>query len=155
MDAIPCREDQDVSHKSVANVVGEVCDPNMLGGLDGLTLFCRLCTIPLVCAGRDGCLLGIGETALEGVPDDIEEASSKDIFEEWASLTEVLSLSCETKRRFRGRKVAELDLDVAASDSVFMAAEAHIGLLSKVVTYGMLCTYRGRLRDCSSIFRVQ
>ena len=80
LDAIPCSEDQDVSHRPVANVVGEVCDPNRLGLRGGLMLFCCLCTFPLVCAGRDGYLPGIGETALEGVPDDVDEASSRDVF---------------------------------------------------------------------------
>lgn len=87
-------------------------------------LFCCLCTSLLVCAGREGCLLGIGETALGGVPDDIDEDSSRDVFVEQISLTDVPSLSSEIKRRFRGRKVAELDLEVVAGDSAFMAAEA-------------------------------
>lgn len=60
-------------------------------------------------------------------------------------MADVISSSCEIKRRFRGRKVAELDLEVVAGDSVFMAAEAHVGLLIKVVAYDMLCSYGGRL----------
>lgn len=98
------------------NIDGEVCDSNRLGLLGGLMLFCCLCTSLLVCAGREGCLLGIGETALEGVPDDIDEDSSRDMFVEEISLTDVPSLSSEIKRRFRGRNVA--------GDSAFMAAEA-------------------------------
>ena len=40
-----------------------------------------LCTFLLVCAERDGYLVGIEETAL-GVPNDVDEASNRDVFVE-------------------------------------------------------------------------
>ena len=129
-DAIPCSEDQDVSQRSAAKFEGAACNANTLEGVELRLLLCCRCTLLLSCAGRDGSLLGIGETALEGAGDNEDGASYPNVFVSLLWLTDTFSSSYEIRRRFRGRKVAEVDVDVVACGSVFMAAEAHVGLSS-------------------------
>lgn len=73
--------------------------------------------------GHDGCLLGIGDTVLEMVGDGGGGASAREVLE---SIVGVVSLSCDVRRRFRGRNVVEL---VTEEGAAFMATEGPPGLV--------------------------
>ena len=65
LEAMPCNEDHDVPHKPVANVEGVACDPRTSDSPFNL-LFIRGDSKPLLDdRDREGCLLGMGEGALE------------------------------------------------------------------------------------------
>ena len=64
-DAMPCNEDHDVPHKPVANVEGVACVPAAPESQFDLFLLRVISRSLLDDAEREGCLLGIGEGALE------------------------------------------------------------------------------------------
>lgn len=87
----------------------------------------------LGCTGREGCRLGTGDTAREDDEDD-PGTSNRDGFRELILLTDRVSSSSETCRRFRGRRKAGFLVEVVAGVSLFMASEAQIGLCKRKAT---------------------
>ena len=65
LDAMPCNEDHDVPHKPPTNVEGAACGPATPGPPFDLLLHRGFSNSLLDNAEREGCLLGIGEGALE------------------------------------------------------------------------------------------
>ena len=70
-------------------------------------------------------MLGIGEAALEESSDEAMELSGVVREETLFSGGSVWS-STEMRRRFRGRKVVELLVEVVVGNSVFIATKAHV-----------------------------
>lgn len=58
LEAIPCNDDHDVSHRPVARVLGD-CDPNRFGDL--VPVFLILSESRVAAEALEGYLLGIGE----------------------------------------------------------------------------------------------
>jgi len=65
LDAMPCNEDHDVPHKPDTKVEGVAWDPRTLAPPYNLLLVRGFSKFLLDDAEREGCLLGIGEGALE------------------------------------------------------------------------------------------
>lgn len=124
-EAMPCKEDQDVPQSDVPNAECVEDVVVVLGLSQGLPLLEDLSLFTLE-TGREGCLLGIGDTALEDNAVQVDEPY-------WAiagtevnwSLKPVPS-SAEAKRRLRGRSVVDVLVEVGLG---FIAARAAVRAL--------------------------
>jgi len=121
-EAIPCNEVHDDSHRPVAGVDRDGCDPPSPKPLSDLLLHCAASGVRALEVDLDGWVEGKGDTVLE--------LRKVDIAESWNSVPEGEPLSTvsnsssmEIRRRFLGRRVADV---LAPWRWVFMAVEANV-----------------------------
>lgn len=120
LEAIPCKEVHDDSQKLAENGAGPACKPNRLGDPKVEELLLDPTVSRRGVTVLEGYLLGIGEASRNEVDTDArpETGASNE------SSCESESAPSWAGRRLRGRRVAELFLDVAVGCSTFMASEA-------------------------------
>ena len=122
VEAMPCKEDQDVPQSDVPNAEGVEDVAVVLGLSQGLPLLEDLSLFPLE-TGREGCLLGIGDTALEDNAVQVDESYWAIAGTEVGWSLKLVSSSAEAKRRLRGRSVVDVLVEVGLG---FIAARAAV-----------------------------
>ena len=113
---MPCSEDHEVSQRPLVSFAGAGSDA------EGLSLLRDLLGFLLDEAEREGCLLGIGECALEEKDDETVGSRRGSVEAEEEELISADPPSIETKRRVLGRRVAELSVEAIVGCLGFMAA---------------------------------
>ena len=106
-EARPCNDDHELSHKPTARD-GACCELPKFEVPSIPDACCNLCGgLRIDEAERDGCWDGIGDTALDGMDEDVADCGGVSLDED--SLLSASNVwSTEMRRRFRGRRVPDV-----------------------------------------------